>query len=275
MRIAVAQFAPTANVEANLENVRLYVDAAAARGAQLVVFPEYSAFFTGRLNEEMTASAESVEGVFVSGLRLAAAQANVVVVAGFLEAADDAAGLPSNAVVAISQEGELLCAYDKIHLYDAFTAKESDVLAPGKVGQRAVFESNGFKFGIQTCYDLRFPEITRTHVDAGAEVIVIPAQWVPGPQKVEHWETLLRARAIENTVYVIGADQASPSGVGHSMAFGPDGQCLVRAGDEAELLLLDLDAESIRSVRTINPSLRLRRFHVVAGAPVQRDEGGR
>jgi len=111
-----------------------------------------------------------------------------------------------------------------------------------------------------TCYDLRFPEQARALVDRGAEVLVVPAAWVAGPRKVDHWTTLLRARAIENTVYVVGVGQPGPRYTGHSMVVGPLGDVLVEAGDGPATLRAELDPSAVAEARRTNPSLANRRL---------------
>jgi predicted amidohydrolase len=149
--------------------------------------------------------------------------------------------------------------YRKIHLYDSFGYRESDVLAPGPWEPLTV-EIGGTTVGVMTCYDLRFPELARALVDRGAEVLVIPAAWVAGPRKVDHWTTLLRARAIENTVFVVGVGQPGPRYTGHSMVVGPLGDVLVEAGEEAATLRAVLDLASVAEARRTNPSLANRRL---------------
>jgi predicted amidohydrolase len=114
--------------------------------------------------------------------------------------------------------------------------------------------------GLMTCYDLRFPELARRLVDGGAELILVPAAWVAGPRKVDHWTTLLRARAIENTVYVVGVGQPAPRYAGHSMVVGPLGDVVVEAGDDAEILTAELDPAAVAEARRTNPSLANRRL---------------
>jgi predicted amidohydrolase len=111
-----------------------------------------------------------------------------------------------------------------------------------------------------TCYDLRFPELARALVDRNAEVLVVPSAWVAGPRKVEHWRTLVRARAIENTVFVVAAAQPGPRYSGHSMVVDPFGDVLAEAGDEAAVLTATLDRAVLEEARSTNPSLANRRF---------------
>ncbi len=108
----------------------------------------------------------------------------------------------------------VLARYRKLHLYDAFGQRESDWVEPGELAEPETFELDGLRFGLMTCYDLRFPEVGRLLADAGADVFVVPAEWVRGPLKEHHWRTLLHARAIENTVFVAAADHPPPLGVG-------------------------------------------------------------
>jgi predicted amidohydrolase len=155
--------------------------------------------------------------------------------------------------------GSATADYRKIHLYDSFGYQESRVLAAGAI-EPVVLELGGFTVGIMTCYDLRFPELARRLVDEGAEVIVVPAAWVAGPRKVDHWTTLLRARAIENTVYVVGVGQPGPRYSGHSMVVGPLGDVLVEAGEGPAVLHAELDPAEVVSARRTNPSLANRRL---------------
>ena len=111
-----------------------------------------------------------------------------------------------------------------------------------------------------TCYDLRFPELARRLVDAGAEVIVVPAAWLPGARKVEHWRTLLAARAIENTCFVVGAAQPEPRYCGHSAVFGPMGDVLGEAGGGEASFEAVLDRDDLTAARRTNPSLANRRL---------------
>ena len=121
----------------------------------------------------------------------------------------------------------------------------------------------GLRVGLQTCYDLRFPEVTRVLADAEVDLVLVPADWVPGPGKVHHWRTLLTARAIENTAFVAAAGQIPPEGVGTSLILDPAGETLAELGEERGIAVADLDPARIREVRAANPALRLRRYTVL------------
>jgi predicted amidohydrolase len=155
--------------------------------------------------------------------------------------------------------GAATAAYRKIHLYDSFGFRESDRVLAGDPDP-VVVEVGGFAVGLMTCYDLRFPELGRRLVDAGAEVLVVPAAWVAGERKVDHWRTLVRARAIENTAYVVAVGQPAPRYTGHSMVVGPLGDVLVEAGPDEETLTAVLTREGLDEARRSNPSLANRRL---------------
>ena len=169
----------------------------------------------------------------------------------------------SNTLVAVSAGRELLAKYRKIHLYDAFGQRESDSVLAGAVDSPETFAVGGFTAGLQTCYDLRFPESTRRLVDAGVDLVLVPSEWVRGPLKEAHWRTLVTARALENTVYVVAADQAPPIGAGNSMIVDPMGVEVATVGENTDVALAWASPARVAEVRTINPALALRRFAVV------------
>jgi len=257
--VAVCQFAPTDSRESNRERLAELVVAAAARGARLIVFPEYSSYFVDPMDDTLAANAETLEGDFVTTLQALAADHGVVIVAGLVERASDAAHV-HNTVVAVRGDG-ILGVYRKQHLYDAFGQKESDWIEAGEL-TAPTFEVAGMRFGLMTCYDLRFPEVARTLVDAGADALVVPAEWVRGPLKEHHWTTLLAARAIENTVYVVAADHPTPVGVGHSQIIDPQGVVLAGVGVSEGIALAPVERAVIERVRESNPALQLRRYRV-------------
>ena len=258
--VAVAQFAPTASRAVNLESMTELVERAVARGARLVLFPEYSSYFVDPFDDSLAANAEAVDGPFVTALIALAAQHDVCIVAGMVERADDERRV-RNTVVAVDAGG-VLALYRKLHLYDAFGQRESDWVEAGEIAPPETFECDGVRFALQTCYDLRFPEMTRLLADAGADVVLVPAEWVRGPLKEHHWRTLLQARAIENTLYVAAADHPPPLGVGHSALIDPQGVEIAAVGTGTDVAVGFVERAAVERVRRTNPALALRRFRV-------------
>ena len=260
--VAVAQFAPVADAEANLFAIRLLAERAVERGASVVVFPEYASYFSEPMGEGLVANAEALDGAFVQYLAGVAQELGIHLAAGLVERTEDPTRF-ANTIVVLSPEAELVARYRKQHLYDAFGQTESDWVVAGDLDEPELFEAGGLRFGIQTCYDIRFPEVTRRIVDAGADVVLVPADWVRGPLKEHHWRTLVTARAIENTIYVAAADHTPPSGVGNSMIIDPSGTQLAGIGTQTDVAVGFAQASTIAEVRATNPALRLRRYSVV------------
>lgn len=260
--IAVAQFAPTADTDANLSAIEELVAVAADRGARLVLLPEYSSYFVDPFDESLAAHAQPIDGPFVQALSAIAATHDVHVVAGLVETADDPERV-RNAVVAVDGGG-VVATYRKQHLYDAFGQRESDWVEPGDLAAPQTFECDGLRFALMTCYDLRFPEIGRVLADAAADVVLVPAEWVRGPLKEHHWRTLIHARAIENTLFVAAADHPPPLGIGLSMIVDPQGVEIAALGTGTGVAVAHLDRGAVARVRRVNPALALRRYRVVA-----------
>jgi len=261
--VAVAQFAPGPDPDANLAAIRrLSLDAVAA-GAGLVVFPEYAQFFDRAPGPSWSPMAEPLDGTFVAALGDLADETGATIVAGLVERAEEVLKF-HNTVVAVAPGRGLVASYRKLHLYDAFGAAESDWVEAGEIGEPETFEWGGMRVGMQTCYDIRFPEVTRRIVDAGADLVLVPAEWVSGPMKADHWRTLVTARALENTVYVAAADHIPPVGVGTSLIVDPMGVALASLGEIESVATATVDPQRVAAVRVVNPSLRLRRFRVAA-----------
>ena len=220
-------------------------------GSDLIVLPEASARDFGEPGSNLAPYAQTFEGAYASRLRELAE--DTVIVAGMFEIAPDPAR-PYNTLVATGPDMD--ARYRKIHLYDSFGFRESDQLSAGPIDWVSV-DVGPASVGLITCYDLRFPELAR---DLGADVIVVPAAWVAGPHKLEHWSTLLRARAIENVAYVIGVGQPGPRYTGHSMVVSPMGEVLAEAGDGPEVVTITIDLDEVGRARTTNPSLSNRRL---------------
>jgi predicted amidohydrolase len=261
MRVALGQLPVSPDPAANLGRVREALTDAAGRGADLMVFPEAT---QTRFGSDLRAVAEPLDGPFGAGLAEAARSTGVALVAGVFEPAPD--GRVYNTAVAYDGTGARVAAYRKIHLFDSLGERESDLVAPGS--EPVVVDLAGLRTGVMTCYDVRFPELARALVARGAELIVIPAAWAAGLYKEEHWVTLVRARAIENTAWVAAACQVpdpsapptrAPTGIGRSLLVDPMGAVRTDLGPFASVGVADLDPALTKHVRSILPALDHRR----------------
>jgi deaminated glutathione amidase len=254
-RIDLALVQAAAGLEPAANTARL--DALAPTGVDLVIFPEVFQRDFGPVGDDLAPYAEAIDGPFAREVARVAADREAVVVAGMVEATG---GEPFNTLVAADGTGASVPrAYRKIHLYDSFGYRESDRLTAGPITP-TVIDVAGAKVGLMTCYDLRFPELARALVDAGAEILVLPAAWVAGERKIDHWRTLVRARAIENTVFVAACGQPAPRYSGHSLVVDPLGDVLAEAGEGEEILTASLSRSRLDEARSVNPSLANRRM---------------
>ncbi|HTX84980.1 MAG TPA: carbon-nitrogen hydrolase family protein [Streptosporangiaceae bacterium] len=270
MRVALGQLPISSAPQVNLERVRAAAASAAVQGAQLAVFPEGTQV---RFSADLRAAAEPLDGPFCQGLAEAARSAGLAIIASLFEPAPD--GRVYNTTVGFEADGALVAVYRKIHLFDALGFCESDSVAPGS--EVVVASLAGLRVGFMTCYDLRFPELARALAVAGAELLVLPAGWAAGPFKEEHWVTLVRARAIENTIWVAAAGQVpdpgepptrAPTGIGRSLLVDPMGVVRLDLGVTADLGIGTVDTEQTASIRAALPSLAGRRTDILPGGPV-------
>lgn len=260
MKFALCQILSGEDKAHNLAEIERFTAEAASGGAQLAVFPEFSQFFEPRMSASFVSHAEPLDGPFVRRVTELARIHDITIVAGMLEA------IPSedrayNTLIAVDPAGEILT-YRKAHLYDAFGLKESEFVRPGEIDGPMTLSVDGVTVGLLTCYDLRFPEAARQHADAGTELLLYPAAWIPGPRKEDHWHTLARARAIENTFYVGAVSMAPRSGVGSSLIIDPMGLVMGELGERPGIAYAEIDPHRIGQVRDINPCLANRRFRV-------------
>ncbi|MGO9583190.1 MAG: carbon-nitrogen hydrolase family protein [Acidimicrobiales bacterium] len=262
MKVAVAQFASKPDAPANRARALELLRTAAGSGAELVVLPEAAMYPTGRPPAELAQAAEALDGPFVTALAGAAGELGVSAIAGMFEKVPGGQRV-HNTAVAVDATGLLGC-YRKLHLYDALGHRESDALVPGRMdGDELLTLALGdFVIGVATCYDLRFPELFRALVDRGATAFAVPAAWVAGPLKQEHWVTMCRARAIENTSYLMTAAQPPPTYCGHSLVIDPMGIELARLGETEGVAIAEISSEHVRSVREALPVLLQRRYEV-------------
>ncbi|MDN7121502.1 carbon-nitrogen hydrolase family protein [Nocardioides sp. ChNu-153] len=248
---------------ANLAEMRRLAEIAVARGAELLVYPEWAMYELPDLSRAFVDNAEPLDGPFAGQVGQLAKEHGVTVVFGLVETSPDP-DRAYNALLVLGPDGERVAAYRKQHLYDAFGFKESDFICPGELDAPETFAVGGVEVGMLTCYDLRFPEASRRVVDAGAQVVLYPASWVPGPRKEFHWKTLLLARAIENTVFVAGVSQAPPLGIGSALAVDPMGSTIAELAEAIDVAVFEVDPGRTEVVRASNPSLANRRYRLDA-----------
>lgn len=263
--VAVAQIAGTANIENNIRAVSRMAAEAAAKGADLILFPEATMYDFAASAEAIATAADQDGEAFETRVAAIAADHGIAIVIGTYQAGS--ARLARNMLIAVGPRGERLGQYQKLHLYDAFDYKESLKSERAELaadfGELTTFELAGFRFGLLNCYDLRFPEIARLLVDQGAQILLVASAWVAGPSKAFHWETLIKARAIENTCFVAAACQPAPLSVGLSMVLDPTGIPLGAVPDGDGLALATLDANRLALVREVLPCLEHRRYKIV------------
>jgi predicted amidohydrolase len=268
MRISLCQLNSRDDRGANLAEARRLLDIAAGQGADLAVLPELVDYLGPRKGEP---EPETVDGEFAGFFASAAAELGIWVHAGsFREDAGD--GRAYNTSLLFDRTGRRVAAYRKIHLYDVeipgrVSYHESATIAPGE--QLVTADVEGVSLGLTICYDLRFPELYRGLAVGGAQVLVVPAAFMAHTGR-DHWEVLLRARAIENQCYVVAAGQIGDHDPGHgrpprtcfgrSMVIDPWGTVLVQAPDLTTVVSADIDVDRLDAVRAELPSLANRRL---------------
>lgn len=256
MIVAVGQFAVTANWH---ENARLCVELmaqSARQGAALLVLPEALLARDDNDPDLSVKSAQPLDGGFLT-LLLAESKSNRLTTILTVHV-PTIQGRAENTLVVL-REGKIIAHYAKLHLYDAFNVQESRLVDPGNQVPPLI-EIDGIRFGLMTCYDLRFPEMALSLAIAGADALVLPAAWVKGPLKEHHWATLLTARALDTTCYVVASGECGNKNIGQSRVVDPLGVTIAAAGESPALLMAEIDRERIALARRQLPVLRNRRF---------------
>ena len=257
---AVVQMASGPRRAANLDRARQFVREAASRGARLVVLPEVFAWRGPRADE--AAHAEPIPGPSTDAMAAVAREAGVHLLMGSILEQGELGDRSFNTTCLLSPRGELLARYRKLHLFDVdlpgrVSVRESDARAAGD--EVVVAPTPLGALGLSICYDLRFPELYRRQVRAGAEILLVPSAFTFTTGSA-HWEVLCRARAIENQCYLLAANQSgtSPHGFadfGGSMIVDPWGVVIARAGDGETVALAEIDHGYLARVRRELPSL--------------------
>lgn len=262
MRIGIGQMNSQNDKQANLTQAEDLIDRLAGDGAQLIMLPEYFNYIGAE--ETMPANAEPMDGPSVDRLRRKAIRHGVYIHSGsFLEAADESI---FNTAIIVNPNGDLIAKYRKIHLFDVEIPggkvyKESNTFTPGN--ETVTVKIGDLTFGLGTCYDLRFPELFRRLIQQGAQVILVSAAFTLQTGR-DHWELLLRARAVENLCWVCAAGQfgsAPPHHqfFGRSMIVDPWGVVVAQASDGATPLSGEIDTAKLERIRTRFPALNHRR----------------
>lgn len=256
-QIVIAQLGSTDKKDENLcKAEKALEEAKLVYEADLVVFPEcYMSFFPfGTPQEVKLKSAESLEGSFVTGMRKLAQKYKTWIIFGMREITEDSEEeRVYNSVIILDSNGEIISKYRKTHLYDAFGVKESLNVKPGDTLFEPIETPFG-KIGLLVCYELRFPEIARYQALHGADIIIVPSGWVKGSVKELHWKTLVTARALENTVYMVACNQVSDVYIGQSLVVDPMGITVANGNEKEELIPCRINLERVGDVRKKLPS---------------------
>lgn len=264
-RAAVVQMKSSVNKEQNLAYSLNLINEAVKNKAQLICFPEFQMAYSSaeQKPEELHKIAEKIDGNFISTLSSSAKRNKINVIATLYEFIDTNKQNHKvyDTAVIINERGKLESVYRKVHLYDALGFKESKKLIAGSIIERPTRTSVG-NLGLLICYDMRFPEISRILTVNGASILVSPSAWVAGFMKQEHWEIMLKARAIENGVYVIAPNQIGNIYCGRSMVIDPFGTVLVDMGNREGMEIMDIDNSRINTIRRRLPLLKNRRTDV-------------
>ena len=246
-----------------LAQVEAHARAAREAGAQLLAFPEN--LMTPRYlpADELAQLSEPLDGPFAQGITEIAAEQGLWIAFTMFER-NVAGGRPYNTAVVVSDPGSIAGSYRKCHLYDAHGVFESERTSSGSALAEPI-TTPFCTIGLGICYDLRFPELARASAVAGADLLLFPAAWHDGPHKEEHWQTLLRARAIENECFVAGICHAGKRFVERSMVAGPLGEELEAEvvapieGSDDRLFVTNVDPSAVSAARDAMPVFQHRR----------------
>ena len=263
-KVAIAQVQSSTDKKDNRRTALAMIEEASAKNAKLIAFPEFLMGFSppNQTAEELAQIAETADGPFISSLRDAAKTTGIAVLATIYETSPTPNRVFDTALW-IDARGNIASVYRKLHLYDAFGFKESDKFYPG-ADIAPLARSGENQFGIMICYDLRFPELARMLALEGANILAAPSGWVQGDLKIDHWQTMVKARALENGCYVIAPDQVGNIYIGHSMIVDPLGRTVADLGAKECLEVVELDLNLVRDTREKLPLLKNRRTDVYA-----------
>jgi predicted amidohydrolase len=267
MLVAAIQLNSTPDLARNLERARELVIQAKDRGADLVALPEHFAYLGPE--DQNPPSAQPLDGPLVREFGALARELGIYLLLGSFPEITETDSLPHNTSVLLGRDGAILAAYRKIHLFDVDLAggptyQESRCICPGQEVVAMALPGTPFTAGLAICYDLRFSELFRLLATKGADLLILPAAFTLATGR-DHWEVLVRARAIENQAYIIAPAQwgrHSPGrrSYGRSLIVDPWGTILAQAPDREGLILAELDHARLARLRREMPCLEHRRL---------------
>ena len=256
MRVAAGQFIVTSEWRQNAQTSVSLMQAAAEQHADLLVLPEALLARSDSDPDMSVKSAQSLDGGFMQHLKTQSRRDTLTTILTIHT--PSTAGRACNTLVAL-RGGEVIAHYHKLHLYDAFAIQESKRVDAGNT-LPPLLEVAGFLVGLMTCYDLRFPDMALALALKGAEILALPAAWVRGPLKEHHWATLLAARALDTTCYIVASGECGTRNIGQSRIVDPLGVTLAGASVEPQLIVSDLRRDDLSRIRQQLPVLQNRRF---------------
>ena len=262
---AIVQMKSSINKQDNLIESLKYIKEAADRQADYIFFPEFQMAFSSNTQtlDELYKTAETLsDSKFIKRLCQYSKKYKIGIIGTFFEKNPYKKDKRVfDTAFSTDKNGKIVSVYRKLHLYDAFGFKESLKFSRGDKIPKLITTPIG-KMGIMICYDIRFPELSRILTVNGSDIIVIPSGWIHGIMKEEHWITMLKARAMENGVYVIAPNQVGNIFCGRSMIVDPLGSILTDLGDKIGVEFVEIQRERIDEIRKTLPLLKNRRTDI-------------
>lgn len=262
MKIAAIQTNVGSDIQANIEDLEKKIREAANNGAEFIATPENSDFILSPTSEKIAVCPIEGEHPLVPAIQALCSELKVRVLIGSISVKQNS-GKMRNRSYLISHEGEIIAQYDKNHLFDVSLPngegyKESEYYEAGE--KLVLADTHIAKIGLSICYDVRFPNMYRQYAKNGAQILTVPSAFTV-PTGEAHWESLLRARAIENGAYVIapaqtGEHHGGRKTYGHSLIIDPWGKILADAGKDVGIIYADIDLTKVEEVRQSIPSLQ-------------------
>jgi deaminated glutathione amidase len=272
--VAIVQMRSSEDKRENMKLSLDFVKEAARKKASLVCFPEFQMAFSPRSQsvKKLTKIAETIDqSNFILTLGESARRNRINIIATIYEKNtknnSSRSGMNQfdnrvyDTAVIINSNGAICSVYRKLHMYDALGFRESAKMIAGNTIEKPVKTSAG-NLGLMICYDVRFPEVSRILAINGADILAVPSAWVHGIMKEEHWQTILKARAIENGSYVAAPDQVGHIFSGRSMVVDPFGIVILDMGNREGMEVIEIDKSRIQKARESLPLLKNRRTDV-------------